>query len=124
EDVAADDGVAPAADSAAPAAAEGAAADSKFTQRLLPDGSEVDEGPGAAGPTGEGQSVAQLNAPAATPSEAAPAAQAPAEPSATPEDAAALSGEKMFLYEERLGQTAPTAIEGAVSWSLQREAGE
>ena len=29
----------------------------------------------------------------------------------------------MFLYEERLGQTAPTAIDGAVSWSLQREAG-
>jgi hypothetical protein len=28
----------------------------------------------------------------------------------------------MFLYEERVGQTAPTAIEGAVAWSLQREA--
>lgn len=29
----------------------------------------------------------------------------------------------MFLYEERIGQAAPTAIEGTVSWSLQREPG-
>nr|CAD6409230.1 membrane protein [Rhizobium sp. Q54] len=115
---------APAVETAAPAAEDGAAADAKFTQRLLPDGTEVDEGPAATAATGEGQSVAQLNAPPATPSEAAPAEAAQAEPSATPADAAALSGEKMFLYEERLGQTAPTAIEGAVSWSLQREAGE
>ena len=115
-------------DPAAPAApaAEDVAATSKFTQRLLPDGTEVDEGPGVADGTGEGQSVAQLNAPPATPAEAAasapPAQDEQAEPSATPADAAALSGEKMFLYEERVGQTAPTAIEGAVSWSLQREA--
>ncbi len=109
----------------APAAPEdGVAADAKFTQRLLPDGTEVDEGPAAAGATGEGQSVAQLNAPPATPAEAGAAAEAPAEPSATPTDAAALAGEKMFLYEERLGQTAPTAIEGAVSWTLQQEAGQ
>lgn len=110
---------------------DGVAADAKFTQRLLADGTEVDDGPGPTGATGEGQSVAQLNAPPATPgeagaaeAEAGAAEQAPAEPSATPDDAAALSGEKMFLYEERLGQTAPTAIEGAVSWSLLREPGE
>ncbi len=30
--------------------------------------------------------------------------------------------QKMFLYEERLGQTAPTAIEGGVAWSLKEEA--
>jgi hypothetical protein len=29
----------------------------------------------------------------------------------------------MFLYEERIGQTAPTAVDGSVSWSLQREPG-
>lgn len=105
-------------------AAEEIAALSKFTQRLLTDGTEVDEGPGPGDGTGEGQSVAQLNAPPATPAEvAASAPAAEATPSAAPADAAALAGEKMFLYEERVGQTAPTAIEGAVSWSLQREAG-
>ena len=108
-------------------AAEEVAATNKFTQRLLPNGNEVDEGAGPAEANGAGQSVAQLNAPPAAPAEAAGAAGAaseagPAEPSATPADAAALSGEKMFLYEERVGQTAPTAIEGAVAWSLQREA--
>ncbi len=109
--------------------AEEVAGTSKFTQRLLADGTEVDEGAGPAEVTGAGQSVAQLNAPPATPADngaeagAAPAGAAGAtEPSATPEDAAALAGEKMFLYEERVGQTAPTAIEGTVAWSLQREA--
>jgi hypothetical protein len=105
-------------------AVEDVAALPKFTQRLLTDGTEVDEGPGPGNGTGEGQSVAQLNAPPATPAEVAASAPAvEATPSAAPADAAALAGEKMFLYEERVGQTAPTAIEGAVSWSLQREAG-
>ncbi len=116
---------APDGGAAAPAAEE-VASTPKFTQRLLANGTEVDEGAGPAEAAGAGQSVAQLNAPPATPAEngaeagAAPAG--PAEPSATPADAAALAGEKMFLYEERVGQTAPTAIEGAVAWSLQREA--
>jgi hypothetical protein len=118
------------------------AAGQKFTQRLMPDGTETDEGPGASGglaQNAEGQSVAQLNAPPATPSPASPAAPgaaatpAPAQngapaptapasganPAATP----AVAGQKMFLYEERIGQSAPTAIEGTVSWSLQREPG-
>lgn len=30
----------------------------------------------------------------------------------------------MFLYEERIGQSAPTAIDGTVSWSLQHEASQ
>jgi hypothetical protein len=29
----------------------------------------------------------------------------------------------MFLYEERIGQTSPTAIEGSVTWTLQQEKG-
>jgi len=142
---------------AAPVSADGSTAGTKFTQRLMPDGNEVDEGPGGSGDlaqNAEGQSVAQLNVPPAQPAPAAsapsagtPPANAPAPgtsapatgadaaatpnsaappvnaPSATPADAPALAGEKMFLYEERIGQTAPTAIDGAVSWSLQREAG-
>jgi hypothetical protein len=29
----------------------------------------------------------------------------------------------MFLYEERIGQSSPTAIQGSITWSLQHEAG-
>jgi hypothetical protein len=129
----------PQQDTAAPAQqtpppADGSSSTGKFTQRLLQDGSEVDAGPGEAGSlaqNAEGQSVAQLNAPPANPGPGAPpsedgaeagaAQNEPATPSATPSETAAVAGEKMFLYEERIGQTAPTAIEGSVSWSLQRE---
>lgn len=141
---------------AAPRTADGSTAGTKFTQRLMADGREVDEGPGVTAglaQNAEGQSVAQLNAPPANPPMPAPGAPAaaprapngsanaaPAQtppavpapnaatppaspPSAAPANAPAVAGEKMFLYEERIGQTAPTAIDGSVSWSLQREAG-
>ncbi len=129
-----------AATAVAPAA--GDAASGKFTQRLLPDGKEVDEGPGSAGglaQNAEGQSVAQLNAPPTNPAPGAgdaagaagsaptpglaPVTPSTPAPSANPTDTPAVSGEKMFLYEERIGQTAPTAVDGSVSWSLQREPG-
>lgn len=113
---------------ATPPAADGTTSGQKFTQRLLSNGTEVDEGAGGPPAGGGGQSVAQLNSPpgtpAATPNEATgqtPPANAPA---VNPADTAAVSGEKMFLYEERLGQPAPTAVEGNVSWSLQTEPGE
>jgi hypothetical protein len=135
----------PAAAHTNPAPADGSATAAKFTQRLTENGSEVDTGPGETSglaQNAEGQSVAQLNtppanpanpsspapaqaapsSPAATPPVAGAAAVAPAIPSATPSDTPAVSGEKMFLYEERIGQSAPTAIDGTVSWSLQHEA--
>jgi hypothetical protein len=130
---------APAATQTTPPAADGASAASKFTQRLMQDGTEVDAGPGEAGAlaqNAEGQSVAQLNAPPANPTTgsapagsegaagATAAPNAPATPTTTPSETPAASGEKMFLYEERIGQSAPTAIEGTVSWSLQREPGQ
>ncbi|HEV7248974.1 MAG TPA: hypothetical protein VGN93_18530 [Shinella sp.] len=125
----------------------------KFTQRLLTDGSEVDEGPAAAldGATPEeGKSVAAQStetAGAVTEDGAAAgttgtgttttdgATQTPAgtdtgtatttdtqTPAATGEQPAAIGvTQKMFLYEERLGQTAPTAIEGTVAWSSAEE---
>jgi hypothetical protein len=34
------------------------------------------------------------------------------------------SPETLFLYEERLGQTSPTAIEGTVTWTAQGETGD
>jgi hypothetical protein len=131
----------------------------KFTQRLLTDGSEVDQGPAPAldGATPEeGKSVAAQSTEtadaaqggaataggAATTGDAAtttPAtgtdgtAQTPAgtdtatttdsqTPVTTGEQPAAIGvTQKMFLYEERLGQTAPTAIEGTVAWSSAEE---
>ncbi|MGO4436642.1 hypothetical protein [Rhizobium sp. RAF56] len=119
----------------------------KFTQRLLANGSEVDDGPAAVPGQAvtEGKSVAEQNvAAAAGPAPAAAAApvvsDAPAATTATPngpssvppapqpaatQQAAVIGApEKMFLYEERLGQTSPTAIEGTVTWSVQEEKGE
>lgn len=105
---------------------DGSVTGTKFTQRLLADGTERDEGPapGANGQpvTAEGQSVYEQNV--APP----PAGEAPANNAGTPagtppaqQPAAAATGDRMFLYEEVLGQTVPTAIQGSVSWSLQQE---
>ncbi|AYM58151.1 hypothetical protein [Agrobacterium fabrum] len=109
---------------------DGSVTGTKFTQRLMADGTERDEGP-AAGANGqpvtaEGQSVYEQNV-APPPAGTAPANNAGA-PAGTPagapaaqQPAAAATGDRMFLYEEVLGQTVPTAIQGSVSWSLQQE---
>ncbi len=118
---------------------DGASVNNKFNQRLLADGTEVDSGPASVPgtPTAEGKSVAEQNvaaadaappATSATPAASVPAASAPAAPAAaqptgTTEAAPVASTEKMFLYEERIGQSSPTAIQGSVAWSLQHEAG-
>lgn len=109
---------------------DGSVTGTKFTQRLLADGTEKDEGagPGANGQpvTAEGQSVYVQNeeAPPATAQTTPPTTTATPAGQASPaqQQAAAASGHRMFLYEEVLGQTVPTAIEGTVSWSLQNEA--
>ncbi|MBY2924230.1 MULTISPECIES: hypothetical protein [Rhizobium] len=113
---------------------DGAAANSKFTQRLLTDGTEVDSGPATVPgtPTAEGKSVAEQNVaaadtpPASAQGDAAPAATpTPNGAAASPPQAAPVgSSQKMFLYEERIGQSSPTAIEGSVVWSVQHEAGQ
>ncbi|RDL50202.1 hypothetical protein BLJAPNOD_01321 [Ensifer sp. M14] len=105
----------------------------KFTQRLLADGSETDAGPAVVNGESvaqEGKSVApqteagrlQEDA-AATPGAEAGAPAAGQQPGAQPAqpDVAVASGEKMFLYEERLGQSSPTAIPGTVAWSVKEE---
>ncbi|WP_139790582.1 hypothetical protein [Rhizobium rhizosphaerae] len=128
-----------------------AAVINKFTQRLQADGSEVDEGvaPAAGRSTAdEGRSVSPQTeaskpvetaqaSPVPTPGSAAPAATGSAAPADAPAPAAPPSAttpagtpatvevpagaQKMFLYEERLGQAAPTAIEGSVAWTLKEE---
>ncbi|WP_438751941.1 hypothetical protein [Pararhizobium sp. O133] len=126
-----------------------ASADSstKFTQRLQQDGTEIDEGP-AAVPAGEstaeeGKSVAAQTEAGTPPQDTAQATPATPDGQATgtqPTDGQPVQpvpgqqttadpavqqipagAQKMFLYEERLGQSAPTAIEGNVVWSVKEE---
>lgn len=107
----------------------------KFTQRLQADGTEVDQGPapapGGEASAAEGKSVAAQTE-AGTPQDTAQATPAdqPGNAQPVPEQQTATSPttqeipagtQKMFLYEERLGQTAPTAIEGNVAWSVKEE---
>lgn len=133
---------------AAPAAAPAAAsADSgetpKFTQRLTPEGKEVDPGPaGGESTVGEGTSVVALTtqppkpappAPAMPDTTApAPAGEAPASagadvtatpaaPAATPEQPAVAVGQKAIFYEERTNVAQGSAEPGSIVWSLVQE---
>lgn len=116
---------------------DGSATNNKFTQRLMADGTEVDSGPAAVPgtPTAEGKSVSEQNVASAAPAPPAQASapasgQAPNAPAATPQQPQAAPAaqqtpagatEKMFLYEERIGESSPTAIQGSVIWSVQHE---
>jgi hypothetical protein len=94
----------------------------KFTQRLMPDGSETEsdaskaivdealpEGKSVAGQTEKSKEVASTDP----------------LPGATDDKPVAAPGlgvtQKMFLYEERLGQSTPSATPGTVSWSETTE---
>lgn len=97
-------------------AAESAEAtgEKRFTQRLLPDGTEVDEGlPAAGASAGPARSVASQTSGAAAASGSAQETAAPAPPVG--------SAQKMFLYEEQLGQSVPSAYQGSVTWELKQE---
>ncbi|MDP2121063.1 MAG: hypothetical protein Q8K28_14290 [Hoeflea sp.] len=102
--------------------------DAKFTQRLNPDGSEIDAGP-APGPavddTVEGRSVAELTDEGAAEDPAADdaATDAPVAPEGATAPAAQPLGvtQKMILYEERLGQQSLEVKEGTVVWTLVSE---
>lgn len=94
----------------------------KFTQRLLPDGREVDEGP-AGGPRtiGEGTSVASVaQAGAATDAQAetAPAQGTSTAPAAS---AAVAVGQRAIFYEERTNQADASAEPGSIVWSMVQE---
>jgi len=90
----------------------------KFTQRLMPDGSEADtgksklpvdqaltEGKTVFGQTEPGKDVAAANSDTAT------------DANDTAQPAALGVTQKMFLYEERLGQSSPVAVPGTIVWS-------
>lgn len=93
------------------AAPESTAQSDKFTQRLLPDGREVDPGPagGEAGP-GEGTSIA-----AATQDGEAAQAEGAQNGQALP------VGQKAFFYEERTSASQGSAETGTVVWSIVEE---
>ncbi|THF53624.1 hypothetical protein [Allorhizobium terrae] len=99
--------------------AQAGAAGQKFTQQLLPDGTEVDRGPSEAeASANEGRSVAQQNVAANTPpANAATAAGAPASKAFT----VPANGQKAYLYEERLGETTPATMQGYVVWEEKNE---
>lgn len=92
----------------------------KFTQRLMPDGSEADtsksklpvdqalvEGKNVFGQTEPGKDVAATDTTAKATDSDKPAV----------EQAALGVTQKMFLYEERLGQASTVAVPGTIVWS-------
>ncbi|MBO3761968.1 hypothetical protein [Ciceribacter sp. L1K22] len=110
----------------AQAPAEGEVAGRKFTQRLLANGTEVDEGDGSVGTGEEGRSVSEQTLAAAdTPAAQAPAGATNTPPAVPPVEAGAstAAGERAIVYEERIGQATPTAVNGRIEWSVSREIG-
>ena len=102
-------------------AAEGS---DKFTQRLLPGGDEVDEGPAGDEPSvGEGTSVASATT---TPpgEERAPAAGAEGgdkQPATAGGEQQVAVGQKAIYYEERTNVADGSAATGSAVWSLVQE---
>lgn len=102
----------------------------KFTQRLMPDGNEVDEGPAGGQRTiGEGTSVAAVatpgdeTAPLGAPPPAAQTEEAtpPVAPTATGEQPAIAVGQRAIFYEERTSSSQGSAESGSIVWSVVQE---
>lgn len=108
-----------------PAEPSAATEPEKFTQRLLADGSEVDEGP-AGGPRtiGEGTSVASVG-PAqqpGAPTDGEPeAADGGAEETQQPATPAMAVGQRAIFYEERTSSAQGSAEMGSIVWSVVQE---
>lgn len=99
---------------AAPAAPSAAPAVEKFTQRLMSDGTEIDEGPaGGARAIGEGTTLAAATRPGEAGASDAGNTQA--------QQAALPVGQKAIFYEERTTLADGTADDGATVWSLVQE---
>lgn len=91
----------------------------KFTQRLMPDGSEVDTGPSdGARSIGEGTSVASAVEPAEG---AEPPAAAAASSEEAADDAPIAVGQRAIFYEERTSTAQGSAEMGSIIWSLVEE---
>lgn len=93
------------------------AGEPKLTQRLMPDGSEVDSGPaGGANGIGEGSSTA-----ASTPAPADTNAQNGAQPG---QGQTIAVGQQALLYEERGGAGSDSVERGNVVWSTIEESAD
>jgi hypothetical protein len=92
-----------------------AAPHQKFTQRLMPDGTEIDEGPVAGEPAlGEGTSVSEATTP--------PAGTAPAGGEEQTADRQTVPvGQRAYFYEEQTNSAQGSAETGSVVWSLVEE---
>ncbi len=101
---------------AEPAAAE---EEEKFTQRLLPDGSEVDEGP-AGGEAGIGEGTSVATASGAEGEQTAQAGTADGETPAAGGDQVAV-GQRAIFYEERTASAEGSAEPGSTVWSIVQE---
>ncbi|WP_343312721.1 transcriptional regulator [Brucella sp. BE17] len=86
----------------------------KLTQRLMPDGSEVDDGP-----AGEAQSLGEGKSTAASTSAGSAAPAAPGNQSADQQPVA--QGQQALLYEERGGTEQGSVERGTVEWSVIQE---
>ncbi|WP_265517683.1 hypothetical protein [Nitratireductor luteus] len=99
----------------------------KFTQRLTPDGQEIDEGPAGGNPgLGEGTSVAEATQPGGASisggGEEGATGEGQEEPPASGEGEQALPvGQRAIFYEERTSAEQGTADTGSVVWSLVEE---
>lgn len=93
----------------------------KLTQRLLPDGTEVDEGPagGRASDLTEGKTTTALTAHSAS---GQTSGNSGTNPGGTEQGAAGVAvGQKAFFYEERSGNDSGSAQTGNVVWSLVQD---
>ncbi|TYR34656.1 hypothetical protein FY036_04705 [Mesorhizobium microcysteis] len=107
------------AEQAAPTDAE------KFTQRLMPDGTEVDEGPaGGERSVGEGTSVAAVAQPGEAQTDAQPGGEEAAEAGqegADPTTPGVAVGQRAIFYEERTSAAQGSAEMGSIVWSTVQE---
>lgn len=86
----------------------------KLTQRLLPDGSEVDEGAGNGGSNfGEGTSTAAASGTAPANGQTSPAGAAQSQPIPV--------GQSAFFYEEQRGGETSPAVKGSAVWSVVQD---
>ncbi|TAM95800.1 MAG: hypothetical protein EPN45_22255 [Rhizobiaceae bacterium] len=118
----------PAEPAAAPAEPTAQPTVQKFTERLLPNGSETNPGPSAGeAKIGEGSSVAVATtapapAQASNAAPAAPAGQQAGNAEATPNNTAQIPvGQHAIFYEERTDAAQGSAQNGTVVWSLVKE---
>ncbi|WP_367717336.1 hypothetical protein AB2N04_04485 [Nitratireductor sp. GISD-1A_MAKvit] len=94
----------------------------KFTQRLLPDGREVDEGPAGGQPElGEGTSVARATVPGSGDATTSGSAEPETGQQDMSADDAVPVGQKAIFYEERTSVSQGSADIGGVVWSVVQE---